>query len=107
MNADSQELPELETVQAALRTVIDPEVGINVVDLGLVYGVDLAPGRVDVDLTMTTPACPLGEMILDDARQALGAALPAGTRIELRLVWDPPWGPERLSEAARRQLGWT
>ncbi|MFP5504936.1 MAG: metal-sulfur cluster assembly factor [Gammaproteobacteria bacterium] len=106
MNADTPALPDSEAVEAALRTVNDPEVGINVVDLGLVYAVDVAPGRVSVDLTMTTPACPLGGMILDDARRALEAATPDGTRIEVRLVWDPPWGPERMSDAARRHLGW-
>lgn len=106
MNGDTPAMPDTETIQAALRTVNDPEVGMNVVDLGLVYGVDIAPGRVAVDLTMTTPACPLGEMILDDARRALAAVTPPDTRIEVRLVWDPPWGPERMSDVARRHLGW-
>lgn len=99
-------MPDEAAVQAALRTVNDPEVGMNVVDLGLVYGLTIEPGRVAVDLTMTTPACPLGEMITDDARRALKAVTPPGTAIEVRLVWKPAWSPQRMSAEARRRFGW-
>lgn len=99
-------VPDEAAVQAALRTVNDPEVGMNVVDLGLVYGLTIEPGRVAVDLTMTTPGCPLGELILDDVREALAAVVPPGTAIEVRLVWEPPWSPQRMSAAARRHFGW-
>lgn len=90
----------------ALYTVIDPEVGMNIVDLGLVYGVEISASVVHVDLTMTSPACPMGEMILDDAHQALAALVPASIEIDLNLVWDPPWSPDRMSEYARKHFGW-
>lgn len=91
----------------ALYTVIDPEVGMNIVDLGLVYRVDISAGALHVDLTMTTPACPMGEMILDDAREALAALVPASVEIDIDLVWDPPWSPDRMSDYARSHFGWT
>ena len=65
----------------------------------------VANGEVDVDMTMTTPACPLGEQIVGDAETRL-RALPGLTRATVNLVWDPPWGPERMSDDARRVLGW-
>ena len=96
-----------DVVRTALRSVIDPEVRMNIVDLGLIYGVTLSPHALHVDLTMTTPACPMGEMIFDDAEQALAALVPAGVEIDLNLVWDPPWSPERMSAHAREHFGWS
>lgn len=96
-----------DEVRAVLRGVIDPEVGMNIVDLGLVYGVEISADRLHVDLTMTTPACPMGEMILDDAQQALAALVPASVEIDLNLVWDPPWSPDKMSEHAREHFGWS
>ena len=75
-------------------------------DLGLVYGVEIAPGRVRVEVTMTSPACPMGEMILGDARQALEETLPEDWDIELSLVWEPPWDPSMMSEKTRGHFGW-
>ncbi len=95
-----------DVLRQALSQVIDPELGINVVDLGLVYRLDVTPERVELDLTMTSPACPMGEMILDNAEQALRAQLPAGVAVDVALVWEPPWSPERMSPDARRWLGW-
>ncbi|MEI8259221.1 MAG: metal-sulfur cluster assembly factor [Deltaproteobacteria bacterium] len=91
-------------VSAVLRDVIDPEVGINVVDLGLVYEVDVRDGLVSVQLTMTSPTCPLGEFIVDDATRRIRAAFLAATDVAVRLVWDPPWTPARMSDTARREL---
>lgn len=96
-----------EEVRTVLRGVIDPEIGMNIVDLGLVYGVEISDNRLHVDLTMTTPACPMGEMILDDVRQVLEALMPAGFEIDINLVWDPPWSPDKMSEHARKHLGWS
>lgn len=93
-------------VLEALRSVIDPELGLNVVDLGLVYAVDIDAGRVQLQLTMTTPACPLGEQIVADAEDRL-LAVEGVSEARVDLVWEPPWGPERMSEAAKRALGWT
>ena len=95
-----------QQVRAALQSVEDPEAGMSVLDLGLVYGVRCAPGRVEVDLTMTSPACPAAEHIVEEAEAALRGALAAGTELAVNLVWEPPWSPERMSEEARRRFGW-
>lgn len=89
----------------ALRAVIDPEVGLDVVELGLVYGIEERNGVLEVALTMTTPACPLGEHIVADAEARL-RALPGVAGARVSLVWDPPWEPSRMSAAARARLGW-
>ncbi|HUX25822.1 MAG TPA: metal-sulfur cluster assembly factor [Burkholderiales bacterium] len=99
-------LPTEERVREALRSVDDPEVGMNIVDLGLVYRIDVAPGRVHVELTMTTPACPMGDLITENADRAVRAALPEDVAVDVALVWDPPWTPELMSESARQTFGW-
>ncbi len=96
-----------EAIREALRAVVDPEVGVNIVDLGLVYGVDIEPDRVRVRMTMTSPACPMGEMITEEAEEILRRLLPASLRSEVLLVFEPPWDPSMMSDAARRQLGWS
>jgi metal-sulfur cluster biosynthetic enzyme len=98
--------PLEERVRDALREVIDPEVGIDVVELGLVYTIDVRDGDAYVTLTMTSPACPLGEYITSSAEAAIRRAVPALRSLRVELVRDPPWRPEMMSEAARRQLGW-
>jgi metal-sulfur cluster biosynthetic enzyme len=98
--------PTEDAVWDALRTVDDPEVGMNVVDLGLVYGVEVRGGDVRVELTMTSPACPLGDAIVESAANAIRTAAPGAGKIDVALVWDPPWTPERMSEAARKRFGW-
>ena len=95
-----------ERVRDALRTVVDPEAGMNIVELGLVYRLELVEGTAQIDLTLTSPTCPMGDMILDDARQAVTAVLPESVALDLRLVWEPPWGPERMSDKARQHFGW-
>ncbi len=100
------EMPTKETVLNILHNVIDPEVGVNIVDLGLVYGVEISGNKLRVDLTMTTPACPMGDMILDDARRALTGLAPANAEIDLNLVWEPPWSPDKMSDNARDHFGW-
>jgi metal-sulfur cluster biosynthetic enzyme len=89
-----------------LRQVVDPEAGINVVDLGLVYAIETGARSVRVELTMTTAACPMAELIVEQAHDAIAAAVPAGTEVEVQLVWDPPWSPERMSDFARERFGW-
>lgn len=88
-----------------LRKVIDPEIGINIVDLGLVYDVAIDDNRLDVDMTMTTAACPLGAYITDQADMMLRAHFPDAD-VTVNLVWTPPWTPEMMSDSAREQLGW-
>ena len=90
----------------ALRHVLDPEIGINVVDLGLVYEAALDDGRAQVVMTMTTAACPLGESMVDEARAAIRDRVPGVTSVAVDLVWDPPWQPSMMSAAARERLGW-
>jgi metal-sulfur cluster biosynthetic enzyme len=95
-----------DEVRDALRQVLDPEAGMNIVDLGLVYGIDTAAQAVKVQLTMTSAACPMADMIVDEVHAALEGALPAGTEVEVEMVWDPPWTPERMSDFAREHFGW-
>jgi metal-sulfur cluster biosynthetic enzyme len=91
-----------EDLLEALRDVVDPELGINVVDLGLVYGVDVDAERIaTIDMTLTSAACPLTDVIEDQAREAL-EGLVADFRINW--VWMPPWGPESITEDGREQL---
>ncbi|MBK7194836.1 MAG: metal-sulfur cluster assembly factor [Myxococcales bacterium] len=100
------ELSLSDRVRAALREVIDPEIGLDVVELGLVYGVEVDATDVTVHLTMTTAACPLGEQILEDATTRL-QAIPGIGAVQVELVWEPPWSPDRMSPAARELLGWS
>jgi metal-sulfur cluster biosynthetic enzyme len=94
------------TLLEALRQVIDPELMINVVDLGLVYEVEQDPEskKVTVDMTLTSPACPAGPQIIQQARMAL-ERLQDVSEAEIRLVMSPPWSPERMTDEARDQLG--
>lgn len=95
---------ELERVQDALRPVLDPELGLSIVDLGLVGRVAVEEGSISVELLTTTPACPMRETMHDDALAALRRAFPAGA-IEIAASREP-WTPDRMSETARRALGW-
>ncbi|WP_374668441.1 metal-sulfur cluster assembly factor [Ramlibacter sp.] len=95
-----------EPVENALREVTDPEVGLNIVDVGLVYGVTVQPQAVTVRITMTSAACPLGDVIMEDVAARVTQALPAGTDVRVELVWEPPWTPERLSDHGRQMMGW-
>ena len=95
-------VPDTEDVLEALRDVVDPELGVNVVDLGLVYGVTLGGnGVATIDMTLTSAACPLTDVIEDQAASAL-EGLVADFRINW--VWLPPWGPEKITEDGRDQL---
>jgi len=96
----------VDEVRDALHEVLDPEVGVNVVDLGLVYGIAVQGDQVRVDLTMTSAACPLGAHLKDQAETAIRSHCPEAARVTVDLVWDPPWSPERMSAEARRSLGW-
>lgn len=99
--------PSADAVRAALRLVVDPEVGVNVVDLGLVYDVGVsAGGDVRVRMTMTTPACPLGESLAEQAEAAVRQNVAGVRSVSVELVWEPPWQPSMMSDAARKQLGW-
>jgi metal-sulfur cluster biosynthetic enzyme len=94
-------------VTQALRSVEDPEAGMNIVDLGLVYNVAAVPGSVRVQMTMTSPACPAAPYLVDEAAAAIRVIAPAGTDVQVELVWDPPWTPERMSPQAQSRFGWS
>jgi len=96
-----------DDVRQALQGVEDPEAGMSVVDLGLVYGIAVAGGRVRVEMTMTSPACPAAPYLVDEAAAAIRAIAPEGTDVHVELVWEPPWTPERMSGEARTRFGWT
>lgn len=99
--------PELlPAIDAALQRVVDPEVALNIVDVGLVYGVKVADGRVDVDVTMTSAACPVADVIVADIESQLDTALPPELKIHVELVWEPEWTPQRMSPKARLLMGW-
>jgi metal-sulfur cluster biosynthetic enzyme len=98
--------PDDSAVYDALRGVDDPEAGMNIVDLGLVYAVRSDATGVEVDMTMTTPACPVTEMLVEQARAAVEAIAPAGTRVQVNLVWEPIWNPSMMSGVAREFFGW-
>jgi metal-sulfur cluster biosynthetic enzyme len=94
--------PEQEDVLEALRDVGDPKLGMNVGDLGRVYGVDVDAARVaTIDMTLTSAACPLTDVIEDQARDALDGVV---TDFRINWVWMPPWGPENITEDGREQL---
>ncbi len=95
-----------EQVWKALAEVLDPELGINIVDLGLVYSVEADEGQVHVAMTMTTPACPLHTYLTSAAEAAIWQRVPGVRSIDVRLVWDPPWNPQMMTRAAKLQLGW-
>ena len=100
-------MPGIDEVLEALRHVVDPEIGINVVDLGLVYETARQDGEVRVAMTMTTPACPLGESLTAEAAAAIRRFVGGVSSVSVELVWEPPWDPSMMSGAAREQLGWT
>ncbi len=95
-----------QQVRDVLRQVIDPEVGRDIVSLGLVYRVETAPGSLMIEMTMTSPACPMGDMIVDDVHAALAKALPDTIQPDVRLVWEPPWNPSMMDEATKQHFGW-
>jgi metal-sulfur cluster biosynthetic enzyme len=96
-------------VREELKKVVDPELFVNIVDLGLVYQVDLVPndqGATDVviEMTMTSPACPAGPQLIASTKQIVGQ-LAGVTNVEVKIVMDPPWTPDRMTDDARDQLG--
>jgi len=94
-----------EQVWSALKEVYDPEIPVNVVDLGLIYGVKVDGEKVHVQMTMTARGCPMHTFMTRDAKQKL-EKLEGVREAEVELVWDPPWTPEKLTEAGRKALGW-
>ena len=98
-----------DSVREALKQVIDPELFVNIVDLGLIYNVKIAENAegkadVDIEMTMTSPACPAGPQLLGQSKEFVGR-LAGVANVDVRLVMEPPWTPDRMTEDARDQLG--
>ncbi len=100
-----------DKVREQLKQVIDPELFVNIVDLGLIYVVDLQPSLeqpdktdIRVEMTMTSPMCPAGPQLVANSRQVVEAMEGVG-KVEIKVVMEPPWGPDRMTEDARDQLG--
>ena len=98
--------PDTEAIRSALRLVMDPEVGMNIVDLGLIYKIESQPGALYIEMTMTSPACPMADMILDDIDRILDPMVPPEVDIRVEIVWDPPWSPDKMAPEAREHFGW-
>jgi len=96
-------------VRTALRDVYDPEIGVNIVDLGLIYNVDVEPeekeGFVHIEMSLTSPGCPAGPMIITDVHRAL-QVFEDIKEVDVELVWSPYWNPSMMSEDAKEELGY-
>ncbi|MBV8053789.1 MAG: DUF59 domain-containing protein [Deltaproteobacteria bacterium] len=93
-----------EEIYEVLRECYDPEIPVNIVDLGLIYGVAVENSTVNVQMTLTAPGCTMGSMIAAEIEEKL-LGLPDCDRANVEIVWEPPWTPHQMSEAARKQLG--
>jgi metal-sulfur cluster biosynthetic enzyme len=102
----STHLPTEEQVRDALATVIDPELGFNLVDLGLIYSIDIVQRQVTVTMTLTTRGCPMHESLTLGVRRAV-LELESVREVDVRIVWDPPWHPSMMSAEAQARLGVT
>jgi metal-sulfur cluster biosynthetic enzyme len=98
-------VPTKEEVLEALANVIDPEIGLNIVDVGLIYRVECVDDKIEIDFTLTTPGCPLAGTIMEDIHREVRAGTGVDD-VEANLVWDPPWNLGFMSEEARVQLGY-
>lgn len=102
---EAKETPLRETIIEALRTVYDPEIPVNIYDLGLIYDLRVAAGGgVEIDMTLTAPGCPVAGEMPDMVREAVEAVAGVAS-VKVELVWDPPWDPSRMSEIARLETG--
>jgi len=90
----------------ALRQVVDPELGINIVDLGLIYSIETSERDVRVVMTMTTPACPMNSYLTGQVRQTIADSFEEAETVSVDLVWEPQWSPAMMSAEAKHRLGW-
>jgi len=95
-----------QPIEGALREVVDPEVAMTIVDVGLVYGVTVTDESVHVLMTMTSAACPVTDVILGDVEAELDRVVPTNLKIQVELVWEPAWTPDRMSRRAKAFMGW-
>ena len=97
-------MPDQETIYGALKQIHDPEVGINIVDMGLIYGLEIEDSKVGVYMTLTSPACPAGPQILSQIDTKV-RELEGVEDVDVNVVWTPPWTPDMLSDEAKDELG--
>jgi len=95
-----------QPIETALRQVVDPEVAMTIVDVGLVYGVTVTDDRVHVQITMTSAACPVTDVILGDVEAELDRVVPRHVTIDVQLIWEPAWTTDRMSPLAKAFMGW-
>nr|MDP2190547.1 metal-sulfur cluster assembly factor [Rhodoferax sp.] len=99
-------MPDESAVRDALCTVDDPEAGMSIVALGLVYNVAVSGDEINVEMTMTTPACPVADSLVEQSRAAIAAISPPETKVQITLVWEPIWSPSMMSGVAKDFFGW-
>ena len=97
-------MPDQETIYGALKQIHDPEVGINIVDMGLIYGLEIEDSKVGVYMTLTSPGCPVGPQILSQIDTKV-RELEGVEDVDVNVVWTPPWTPDMLSDEAKDELG--
>jgi len=97
-------VPTESEIREALKSVIDPELGINIVDLGLIYDIVINKGAVKVKMTLTTPMCPLGPLIVENARKAV-EGVPGVKDVDIEITFDPPWTMDRINPEIKERLG--
>ena len=95
---------EKSQVMSALKKCYDPEVPINIVDLGLIYGINIKGGNVDIKMTLTSPGCPMGSFIIENIKNKV-SKIRGVKKVNINLVLDPPWSPDRMSKLAKKKLG--
>ena len=98
-------MPTVDDVEAALTNVIDPELGLDFVELGLIYGIEVSGGDVQVTFTLTTPACPIGPMVTEQIEEFV-SELDGVTSVQSSMIFTPPWSPDKMSEDAKFALGY-
>jgi metal-sulfur cluster biosynthetic enzyme len=98
-------MADREEILEALRVVQDPEMGVSVVDLGLIYRAEKIGDAIEVEFTLTYPGCPIGDQIREEISSRLSDCFPAN-KVRIALVWEPLWGPEMMSESLRLELGY-
>jgi metal-sulfur cluster biosynthetic enzyme len=98
-------MPSVEDVEAALTNVIDPELGLDFVELGLIYGIEVSGGDVSVTFTLTSPGCPIGPQVSEQIEEFV-TELDGVQSVESHMIFTPPWTPERMSEDAKFALGY-
>jgi len=100
------DVPTMPVAVQLLHEIVDPELGVDIVELGLVYEIEIVEADVYVKMTMTSQACPVGPQLVDNVTRTLQTRLPGLRTANVQLVWEPAWTPEMMSQDARRMMGW-